>query len=100
MEKELRHFTWPVRVLKSGILQIRKKCRNPDDLRILALFSDFHNFISKYSKMASKVFLFFSGRSCADICESAKAAKWAALCMACKGTYRWNFANQKKVPES
>jgi hypothetical protein len=71
MEKELRHFTWPVRVLKSGILQIRKKCRNPDDLRILALFADLQNSISKYPKNGKQSVSIFSGRSCADICESA-----------------------------
>jgi hypothetical protein len=59
MEKELRHYTWPVRVLKSGILQIRKKFCNPDDLRILTLFSDLQNSISKYPKMVTKLFQFF-----------------------------------------
>jgi hypothetical protein len=59
MEKELRHFKWPVRVLKRGILQIQKKCRNPDDLRTLELLADLQNSISKNPKMASKVFLFF-----------------------------------------
>ncbi len=59
MEQELWHFTWPVRILRSGILQIRKKCQNPDDPRILALFLDLQNSISKYPKITSKVFLFF-----------------------------------------
>ncbi len=59
MEKKLRHFTWPVSVLKSGILQIREKCQNPYDLRILTLFLDLQNSTFKYPKVASKVFLFF-----------------------------------------
>ncbi len=160
MEKELWHFTWPVRMLRSGILQIRKKCQNPDDLRILALFSDLQNSISKYLKITSKVFLFFRAVAVQRICVRAprwqkrrhfswpvrvlqsgisqirKSAKilgisrfWNffriceipllspltgqvkchSFCRAVKsgvlfhyfrGTYKWNFSNLKKVPES
>jgi hypothetical protein len=46
-------------VLKSGILQIQKKGHNPDDLRILALFSNLQSSTFKDPKMTSKVFYFF-----------------------------------------
>ncbi len=74
MEKELWHFTWPVRILRSGILQIRKKCQNPDDLRILALFSDLQNSTSKYPKITSKTFLFFRAVAVQRICV--RAPRW------------------------
>ncbi len=41
--KKLRHFTWPVRKLKSGISQIRKKFQNLEIPRIMAIFSDLPN---------------------------------------------------------
>ncbi len=43
-----RHFAWPVRVLTSGILQIRKKFQNPGNLRILELLSNLQNSTCKY----------------------------------------------------
>ncbi len=46
--KKLREFTWLVSVLTSGILQIRKKCQNPDILRILTLYSDLQNSTCMY----------------------------------------------------
>jgi hypothetical protein len=74
MEKELWHFTWPVRILISGILQIRKKCQHPDDLSILALFSDLQNSNPKYPKIISKVFKFFQAVAVRRICV--RAPRW------------------------
>jgi hypothetical protein len=58
MEKKLWHFTWPVRVLKSGILQIRKRV-------IILMISEFWHFFgfSKFHfegpKNDKPSFLFF-----------------------------------------
>ncbi len=46
--KKLPHFTWPARVLTSGISQIRKKFKNPEIPGILARFSDLQNSTFKY----------------------------------------------------
>ncbi len=54
-----RHFSWPLKVITSGILQIWKKYQNPKYLRILAHFSDFQNFTFKYLSRPCKVFRLF-----------------------------------------
>jgi hypothetical protein len=46
--KKPRHFTWPVRVLISGISLFWKKCQNPAIPRILTLYSDLWNSTFKY----------------------------------------------------
>ncbi len=51
-------------------------------------------------KWQAKCLKTFSVRNCADICESASMAKMATLHTACKDTYKWNFANLKKMPKS
>ncbi len=53
--EKLQHFTWPVRGLKSGISQIRKKFQNPVIARIMALFSDLRNSTFKYPYRPSEV---------------------------------------------
>jgi hypothetical protein len=46
-------------------------------------------------------FFSFSVHFCGDLLYvGTLAGKVAALCMACKGTYKWNFSDLKKVPES
>ncbi len=81
MEKKLRHFPWPVRVRFGHFFQI---CKIP----LLSIL-----------KRQAKC-LKFSIHSCVDLCENALVAKRVALLMACKGTYKWNFTNTKKVAES
>jgi hypothetical protein len=92
--KKMWHFICPVRIPKNGILKSKKSFRI-----LTALSSDMRNFTFKYPKRATNVST-FSVSSCADLCESAKAAKRATLLMACKVTYKWNFSNLKKVPET
>jgi hypothetical protein len=46
--KKLKHFAWPLEVLKSKILKIWKMCQDPEIFRILALFSDLKNSTCKY----------------------------------------------------
>ncbi len=52
------HMAW--KGTKSGTSQIRKKCHNPDDLRILALFSDLQNSTSKYPKNKQSISFFWA----------------------------------------
>ncbi len=94
-----RHFAQPVRVLTSGILQIRKKFQNPEIPRNLELFSDLQ--IPLVSTLTGHVkchnfFLSEAVRSCV----SAQASKVTALFIDFRGTYKRNFSNLKKVPES
>jgi hypothetical protein len=57
--------------------------------------------ISKYPKMASKVFLFFRAVAVrisvrAPRRQNGRHFAWPVKVL----TYKWNFANPKKVPES
>jgi hypothetical protein len=51
----MRHFTWPGRVLTSGISSNPKKCQKPEISRIMALFSDLQNSTCKYPYRPWKV---------------------------------------------
>jgi hypothetical protein len=50
-----QHFACPFGALTSEILKIWKKLQIPEDVRILTLFSDLWNSISKCSELACKV---------------------------------------------
>jgi hypothetical protein len=71
-------------------------CQNPAIFRILALFSDLKNSTCKYLYRPWKVPPFLLPRR-----SHRSAQLWmeknAALRMACKGTYKWNFSVLKTV---
>jgi hypothetical protein len=46
--KKWRHFDWPSRIHKKGNFENLKKWQNPEDHRILKLFSDLKNSTFKY----------------------------------------------------
>jgi hypothetical protein len=60
--KMSRYFACWFGALRSGILQIWKKFRNPEVIRNLAIFSDFQYSTSKYSKLACNVNQLVSSR--------------------------------------
>ncbi len=69
-----RNFSCPLRELTSGMSQIRKKLKNPNDLRILALFSYLENSTCKYSQRTSKVLPLLPSRLC-----DRSVCKWWSL---------------------
>ncbi len=97
--KKLRHFTWPVRVLTSGILQIRKKFQNPEIPRILALFSDLRNSTFKYPYRPWEVVPFCHLGAPTHI-RTAAIRKNRNTLHVILGYLEVEFCKSEKVPES
>ncbi len=62
------HFASQFGELRSGILQIWKKCQIPVDLKILLLFSDLQYSTFRCSESAYKLFRHFPAGQCVDQC--------------------------------
>ena len=84
--KMSRHFACNLGALRNGILQIWKEIQIPEDLKILALFSDLQYSISKCSKIACKVSQHFPAEHCEDLCANAWMKQVESLCMLVRST--------------
>jgi hypothetical protein len=77
-----------------------KKCQNPEDLRIMTLFSDSRNSTYKCSKLACKENQTLSPSYLYTDPHSARLEIVNSLCMPVQSTWKWNIINSKKMTDS